>query len=39
MPLSARFLRRDETLDARLILGAVLTCVGVGLAMAADMLG
>lgn len=39
MPLSARFLRRDETLDARLVLGAVLTCVGVGLAMVADMLG
>ena len=39
MPLSARFLRRDETLDARLVLGAVLTCVGVGLAVVADALG
>jgi drug/metabolite transporter (DMT)-like permease len=39
MPLSARFLRRDETLDARLVFGAVLTCVGVGLAVVADALG
>jgi drug/metabolite transporter (DMT)-like permease len=32
MPLSAWLLRRDETLDARAVIGVVVTCAGVALA-------
>jgi drug/metabolite transporter (DMT)-like permease len=32
MPLSAWLLRRDETLDARAVVGVVVTCAGVALA-------